>query len=235
MLCMYHKYYPEPVPELKEAVADIDVDFLLDDLPKALESMKLGTHRIQEIVTSLRNFSRLDEAKMKAVDLHEGIESTLLILQNRLKAKAEQGETNIIRDYGELPRVECHASQINQVFMNLISNAIDALGNQPAPREIKISTRLELAEYEENMDMVVVEISDNGPGIPELVRQQIFNPFFTTKPVGKGTGLGLAISHQIVVEKHGGKIECISELGEGTKFIVSLPLNCTKIDREQLV
>ena len=197
--------------------------------------MKLGTHRIQEIVTSLRNFSRLDEAKMKAVDLHEGIESTLLILQNRLKAKAEQGETNIIRDYGELPRVECHASQINQVFMNLISNAIDALENRPAPREITIRTRLEVAEYEENMDMVVVEISDNGPGIPELVRQQIFNPFFTTKPVGKGTGLGLAISHQIVVEKHGGKIECISELGEGTKFIVSLPLNCTKIDREQLV
>ncbi|TVU53435.1 MAG: PAS domain S-box protein [Arthrospira sp. PLM2.Bin9] len=234
MLCMYHKYYPEPVPELKEAVADIDVDFLLDDLPKALESMKLGTHRIQEIVTSLRNFSRLDEAKMKAVDLHEGIESTLLILQNRLKAKAQQGETTIIRDYGQLPRVECHASQINQVFMNLISNAIDALENRPAPREITIRTRLEVAEYEENMDMVVVEISDNGPGIPESVRQQIFNPFFTTKPVGKGTGLGLAISHQIVVEKHGGKIEGISELGKGTRFIISLPLNCTKIDGEQL-
>jgi signal transduction histidine kinase len=153
---------------------------------------------------------------MKAVDLHEGIESTLLILQNRFKAKPGQPETKIIRNYGKLPRVECHASQINQVFMNLICNAIEALEQWPEPREITISTRVEGGA-------VVVAIADNGPGIPESIRRQIFDPFFTTKPVGKGTGLGLAIAHQIVVEKHGGSIDCISQPGEGTQFLIALP------------
>ncbi|MGC9526007.1 MAG: sensor histidine kinase [Limnospira sp.] len=217
LLCLYCKHYPEPVVEIQEALADMDLEFVIGDLPKALDSMKLGTHRIQEIVSSLRNFSRLDEAKMKAVDLHQGIESTLLILQNRLKAKPGQPETQIIRNYGQLPKVECHASQINQVFMNLICNAIEALEQWPEPREITISTRMEGGA-------AVVAIADNGPGIPESVRQEIFTPFFTTKPVGKGTGLGLAIAHQIVVEKHGGSIDCISQPGEGTQFVIVLPL-----------
>jgi two-component system NtrC family sensor kinase len=217
LLSLYRKYDPEPAPEIREALADIDVEFLIEDLPKALESMKLGTVRIREIVSSLRNFSRLDQAKMKAVDLHEGLESTLVILRDRLKAKPGEPEPKIIRNYGNLPKVECHASQVNQVFMNLISNGIEALESQPEPREITLSTAMGSGE-------VIVAIADNGPGIPEAILGQIFDPFFTTKPVGKGTGLGLAIAHQIVVEKHGGRIECISRPGEGTRFVIALPI-----------
>ena len=182
--------------------------------------MKVGVDRIRQIVLSLRNFSRLDEAEMKPVDIHDGLDSTLLILQHRLKPTADFIGIEVIKEYGKLPLVECYAGQLNQVFMNLLSNAIDALEeakDNPAPT-IRITTSM----LEDNM--VAIRIGDNGTGIPEAVMRQIFDPFFTTKPVGKGTGLGLSISYQIIVDKHGGMMKCFSEPGKGTEFYIELPI-----------
>ncbi|MGC9524865.1 MAG: PAS domain S-box protein [Limnospira sp.] len=222
LLQLYRKTHPEPSQEIADFVAKIDLEFMFEDLPKALESMQLGTSRIREIVASLRNFSRLDEATCKAVDVHEGIESTLLILQGKLQMQSGS-EIEIMRDYGELPLIECYPSQLNQVFMNLLANAIDALAEQPHPRRITIKTEVKTAAKGRS-DSISIAIADNGPGIPESVRGQIFDPFFTTKPVGQGTGLGLSIAHQIVLEKHGGSLECSSEPGRGTTFVISLPI-----------
>jgi two-component system, NtrC family, sensor kinase len=187
--------------------------------------MNLGTDRIREIVLSLRNFSRLDEAEMKLVDIHEGLESTLLILRNRFIA-SNSSEVKLIKNYGRLPLVDCYAGQLNQVFMNLISNAIDALeeynekrfanGETKHPSQIIITT-------EALSSSVLIRIADNGGGIPETVQARLFDPFFTTKPVGKGTGLGLSISYQIVVEKHQGTLTCVSEVGQGTEFRIEIP------------
>ncbi|MDT9178797.1 MAG: PAS domain-containing protein [Limnospira sp. PMC 1291.21] len=220
---LYHKNYPKPREEIIDFAKEVDLKFMLDDLPNALDSMKLGTTRIQDIVVSLRNFSRLDEATRKAVDLHEGIESTLLILQGRMKMH-HGCEIKMIKDYGELPKLECYPSQLNQVFMNILANAIDALATQPDPRIITIKTTVEKAKSPDQLDSVVIKIADNGPGIPESIQRQIFNPFFTTKPVGQGTGLGLSISHQIVVENHGGKLQCNSQVGGGTEFVITLSI-----------
>ncbi|WP_434222563.1 PAS domain-containing protein [Limnospira platensis CENA597] len=220
---LYHKNYPQPVEEIINFAQEIDLQFMLDDLPHALDSMKLGTTRIQDIVVSLRNFSRLDEATRKAVDLHEGIESTLLILQGRIKMHPGS-EIQILKDYGALPKLECYPSQLNQVFMNILANAIDALATQPDPGIITIKTTVEKANSPDQLDSIVIKIADNGPGIPESIQRQIFNPFFTTKPVGQGTGLGLSISHQIVVENHGGKLECNSQVGSGTEFVITLSI-----------
>lgn len=220
----YQHYYPTPPQELQAYIEEIDLEFVLDDFSKLLSSMQIGTERIREIVLSLRNFSRLDEAELKPVDLHDGIDSTLLILQGRLKPKGAWSGIQIQKDYGDLPKVECHASQINQVLMNLLSNAIDALGDRPAPRWIKITTQLGVAAAMPTCEVVKITIQDNGPGIPESVRQRIFDPFFTTKPVGQGTGLGLSISYQIVVEKHQGWIRCDSNVGEGTTFTIEIPV-----------
>ncbi|HEY9875971.1 MAG TPA: ATP-binding protein, partial [Candidatus Obscuribacterales bacterium] len=214
---LYQKYYPHPVAEIQEHTEDIDFDFLKQDLPKVLSSMKFGTERIREIVLSLRNFSRLDEAEMKSVNIHEGIESTLLILENRLKAKADRPAIEIIKEYGKLPNVQCYPGQLNQVFMNIINNAIDALdiyNNTRSAEEIRnnpstIAIRTELRDSND----VIVRISDNGSGMTEEVKKRLFDPFFTTKPVGSGTGLGLSISYQIIVEKHRGSILCESTLG----------------------
>lgn len=219
LLHLYTKHYPDPVPEIRTAAEDSDLDFLMADLPKMLDSMKLGANRIREIVLSLRNFSRLDEAQMKPVDIHEGIDSTLLILRNRLKAKGSPSEITLLKEYGNLPLVECYASQMNQVFMNILSNAIDALENQPAPRVITIKTE------KPSNESVLISIANNGPSIPEEAQQHLFDPFFTTKPVGKGTGLGLSIAHQIVVEKHKGQLKCISHPGQGVKFLISIPIS----------
>jgi PAS domain S-box-containing protein len=228
LINLYQAYYPHPDAEIQNFSEEIDLEFLANDLSKLLSSMRIGTNRIREIVLSLRNFSRLDEADMKAVDIHEGIDSTLLILQNRFKAKPEHSEIEIIKEYGDLPLVECYPGQINQVFMNIINNAIDALNNYNAqceqednfrhPGQIRIRTELA------NKNRVIVTIADNGPGITQEVITKLFDPFFTTKPVGKGTGLGLAISYQIVVEKHSGVLRCESELGKGTKFWIEIPL-----------
>ncbi|MHC5861517.1 sensor histidine kinase [Nostoc sp.] len=190
--------------------------------------MNLGTDRIRQIVLSLRNFSRLDEAELKAVDIHEGIDSTLLILQHRLKARPERPEIEMIKDYAALPLVECYAGQLNQVFMNILVNSIDAIEESNAnrtyeeikenPNQITIRTSVIDAAW------VEVTFSNNGVSIPQEVKQRIFDPFFTTKPLGKGTGMGMSISYQIVTEKHGGKLECFSTLGEGTEFIIRIPI-----------
>ena len=227
----YQEYYPHPHPAIAAEIKAIELDFLQSDFAKLLKSMSSGTERIQGIVKSLRNFSRLDEAEVKNVDLHEGIDSTLLILRTRLRAQDWRPEIQVIQDYGELPPLNCYAGQLNQVFMNLLSNAIDALEEQDqdrtrlqmeqAPSLIRIRTRL---VRETESPTITIAISDNGPGMDKVTHDRLFNPFFTTKPVGKGTGLGLSISYQIVTEKHRGRITCNSELGQGTTFTIALPL-----------
>jgi signal transduction histidine kinase len=189
--------------------------------------MEIGTNRIREIGLSLRNFSRLDEAEVKEVDIHEGIDSTLIILNHRLKAKPDSPEIQIIKEYGKLPLVKCYAGQMNQVFMNIISNAIDALEERDRQRtleEIQAQPSIIQVSTAAKGSTVTISIKDNGSGINEAVRSKLFNPFFTTKPVGKGTGLGLAISYQIVTEKHGGNISCYSQLGKGAEFLIEIPI-----------
>ncbi|WP_442941122.1 sensor histidine kinase [Nostoc sp.] len=227
LIRLYQQCYPEPEAEIKTAIAQIELDFLTTDLPRLLTSMEVGTKRIEQIILSLRNFSRLDESDKKLVDIHEGIDSTLVILQSRLQNHQIGESINIIKEYGDLPQVECYAGLLNQVFMNILVNAIDALEeslviNNPSlvKDKGKICIRTQLTDDKQ----VIIRISDNGPGIPESLQKQLFDPFFTTKPVGKGTGLGLSISYQIVVEKHGGQLECISTFGEGTEFIIKIPV-----------
>jgi len=221
LISLYQKYYPQPIPAIEERIDEIELDFLKEDLPKLLSSMKIGADRIRQIVLSLRNFSRLDEADMKPVDLHEGIDSTLLLLQNRLKAKPDHPDIKVVKEYGQLPLVECYAGQLNQVLMNLLANAIDALDSnntQQYPSQITIRTQVLPP------DRVVIRIADNGPGMVEEVKKRLFDPFFTTKPVGQGTGLGLSISYQIIKEKHGGTIKCESQVGQGTEFWIEIPV-----------
>ncbi|MFB2933752.1 GAF domain-containing protein [Aerosakkonemataceae cyanobacterium BLCC-F154] len=222
LINLYQKYCPDSNPEIQECVEEIDLEFLMQDMPKILTSMKVGADRIRQIVLSLRNFSRLEQAEMKAVNIHEGIESTLLILQNRLKANGTNPQIEIVKDYGELPLVECFAGQLNQVFMNIISNAIDALeerkDNNNSSPTIIISTELC------NADSILISIADNGPGIPTKAKKRLFDAFFTTKPVGKGTGLGLSISYKIIVDRHQGSLWCESTLGKGTEFFIKIPL-----------
>lgn len=227
LVYLYQQYCPSPGVVIQEKIEALDLEFVSQDLPKLLSSMKVGAERIREIVRSLRNFSRLDEAEMKPVDIHEGIDSTLLILQHRLKPKQDKFGIQIIKEYGRLPLVECYVGQLNQVFMNLIANAIDALESLPeqsAEKQhyIRICTDV-LGE-----ERVVITIADNGFGIPESVQHRIFDPFFTTKSVGKGTGIGLSISYQIVVEKHRGRLTYTSTVGQGTEFLIEIPLRQTR-------
>ncbi|MEW5856707.1 MAG: PAS domain-containing protein [Cyanobacteriota bacterium] len=234
LIRLYQQHDSQPMPEIAAVVENLDLDFLQEDLPKMLSSMKAGTNRIREIVLSLRNFARLDEAELKAVNIHEGIDSALLILQNRLREKAGHPAIEVIKEYGNLPPVECCAGQLNQVFMNILSNAIDALeesmghgkesNNCPLPTtHYPLPIILIRTEVQDNRQ-VVVRIADNGPGMTEGVCQKLFDPFFTTKPVGSGTGLGLSISYQIVVEKHGGSLKCISAPGQGAEFAIAIPV-----------
>lgn len=233
---LYQEYYPDPAPPINSHIEEIELDFIVDDLPKILSSMEVGANRIRQIVVSLRNFARLDEAEMKPVDIHEGIESALLILQHRLKGRVatteqpEFPEIQVIREYADLPKIECYAGQLNQVFMSILNNAIDAIleienlrgleGLNPA---IRIHTELL------NSDWVSIRISDNGLGMSEEVRRRLFEPFFTTKPVGKGTGLGLAISYQIVA-KHGGRLTCHSTPEIGSEFAIEIPRKATRLE-----
>ncbi|MBD1885913.1 ATP-binding protein [Microcoleus vaginatus] len=225
---LYQKNYLSPPSEISEYLKNIDFDFLSKDLPQLLSSMKIGADRIVQIVQSLRNFSRLDESEMKPVNIHEGIDSTLLILQSRLKATADRPPIEIVKNYSNLPLVECYAGQLNQVFMNILANAIDALESYNLDREPKAAEANPIAiaittEYSVP-DKIIVRISDNGPGMAENVKKRLFDPFFTTKPVGKGTGLGLSISYKIVVEKHKGTLRCDSTPGLGTEFSIEIPL-----------
>lgn len=228
LIALYQEKYPTPDPEIQELLEEIDLPFLQEDLNKLFDSLDIGAGRIRDLVLSLRNFSRLDEADKKRVDIHEGIESTLLILGNRLKATPQRPAIQIVREYGVLPQVECYPSQLNQVMMNLLANAIDAFEELNAERsheEIKtVPNVITISTAVVEGLGLKIEIADNGPGIPLEVQPKLFDPFFTTKVVGKGTGLGLSISHEIIVQKHGGRISCLSEVGQGTRFVVEIPI-----------
>lgn len=217
LLELYQVHYPFPAPQIQMEAEAIDLEFLVEDLPKLLNSMNVGATRIRDIVQSLRIFSRLDEADMKVVNIHEGIDSTIMILEHRLKAKPHFSGISVIKKYNKLPLIECYAGQLNQVFMNILANAIDALETQPEPRNITITTQV---KYQ----LIIINIADNGAGMSQDIKSKIFDPFFTTKSVGKGTGLGLSISHSIIVEKHNGKLKCNSQLGQGTEFIIEIPV-----------
>ncbi|MGB3641175.1 MAG: PAS domain S-box protein [Rivularia sp. (in: cyanobacteria)] len=223
LLELYQQHYPNPPENIQEEIEAIELEFLKEDFIKMLNSMKQGTQRIREIVLSLRNFSRLDEAEFKPVDIHEGIDSTLMILQNRLKAKPNFPEIEIVKKYAPLPPIDCFPSQLLQVLMNILANAIDALESQKslATPQIQIHTKL----LQDNR--IAIHIIDNGSGIPPEIQSKLFDPFFTTKEVGKGTGNGLSISYQIVVNKHGGNLSLFSTPGEGTEFIIEIPVNQT--------
>ncbi len=239
VLQLYQQHYPDPVLEIQDYLEAIELDFLKSDLPQILTSMKVGAERICSIVLSLRTFSRLDEAEVKTVDIHEGIDSTLMILQSRLNANGDRPAIEVIKKYSNLPLIECYAGQLNQVFINILTNAIDALedgngslvmgnGKESSNYQLPITNyqlpticiHTELVEP----NRVTIRIADNGPGIPEEVKQRLFDPFFTTKPVGKGTGMGLSICYQIVTERHGGSLQCISEAGQGAEFVITIPL-----------
>ncbi|YAF93869.1 MAG: ATP-binding protein [Nodularia sp. CChRGM 3473] len=228
LISLYQEHYPQPVPAIQEEIEIIDLEFLMQDLPKLLSSMKMGAERIRQIVLSLRNFSRLDEAEYKAVDIHEGIDSTLLILENRLKGKPEHLGIEVIKEYGKLPLIECYAGQLNQVFMNILTNAIDALEERDQQRtwqQIKDSpSKIIIRTQMLNQHQIIIKISDNALGIPEKIKQLIFDPFFTTKPIGKGTGMGMSISYQIITKNHGGNLYYISYPGQGTEFVIEIPL-----------
>ncbi len=231
LLELYQQEYLTPTATIQAKIKTIDLDFLLEDLPKLLNSMKVGAERIQAIVASLRTFSRMDEAEVKAVDIHEGIDSTLMILQSRLKGTHERDAISVVKNYGDLPLIECYAGQLNQVFMNILSNAIDALeegielgarktsDREPDAPLIQIRTELLIS------NRLLIAIADNGSGIPDDVQKRLFDPFFTTKEVGKGTGMGLSISYQIVTEKHGGSLECVSATGQGAEFRIEIPIS----------
>ena len=210
--------------DLQSKAEEIDLEFIKIDLPKVIKSMEVGTHRIREIVLSLRNFSHIDQSELKAIDIHQGIEDTLLILGHRIKPQKNSNfpRIQIVKHYGDLPLVNCYAGQLNQVFVNILVNAIDAI-EESASSDLQPCISIQTQVIDDNY--VEIAIADNGSGIPEAIQQQIFNPFFTTKPVGKGTGMGMAISYQIITEKHKGRLTCVSSLGKGTEFIIHIPIN----------
>jgi signal transduction histidine kinase len=228
LIGLYQNCYPDPDPDIQTQVEAVDLNFIQADLPRILDSMNLGSSRIRDIILALRTFARLDEADIKSVDVHQSIESTLMILGHRLKANADRSEINVIKDYGELPLVECYAGLLNQVFMNLLTNALDALdakartqgyqgiGDETA--QITITTKTLGSEW------VQLIISDNGSGMSSDIRKHIFEPFFTTKAVGQGTGMGLSTSYQIITERHNGRLDCLSVPDQGTEFVIQLPI-----------
>ncbi|MEH2198602.1 hybrid sensor histidine kinase/response regulator [Nostoc sp.] len=227
LLYLYQKYLPEPPDEIQTAIQKNDLNFLLDDLSKIIKSMQLGTDRVTEIVSYLNNFSRHREAGKKLANLHEGLESTLLILGHRFKRNAHHPAIQLIKEYGDLPLIECFPGEINQVFMNLISNAIDAIEESHKTKDIDMLHQyLGVIKVKTEVigEQVILRVADNGSGIENADKIKIFDAFYTTKPVGKGTGLGLSIAYQIVVNNHHGKITYHSKPGEGIEFIVELPI-----------
>ena len=232
-LQLYQKFYPNPTLPIQNHAEEIDIDFLMADLPEMIASIKQGAMLIREISTSMRIFSKVDSQTQVLFNIHDGLNSTLLILNHRLKANEHHPEIKVVKNYEKIPEIECFPGQLNQVFMNIIANAIDALeeSNQgktytemiASPNQITIST-----ELTPDQTQVLIRIADNGTGIPEEISSQLFDPFFTTKPVGKGTGLGLSISYQIVVDKHQGKLECYSRNGQGTEFLITIPVHAPK-------
>ncbi|WP_414576119.1 sensor histidine kinase [Anabaena sp. CCY 9402-a] len=233
---IYQKYYPKPVAAIKQKIREIELDFLKEDSEKLFQSMTGGAERICDIVKSLRTFSRLDEAEFKAVNIHDGIDSTLVILNNRLKPSPDNlYGIKIIRNYGKLPLVECYAGQLNQVFMNILANATDALDEKVIKHKQKqnqdlLNPKIDICTKVIDHDWVEISIADNGLGIDEQVQTKLFDPFFTTKDVGKGTGLGLSISYRIIIELHGGKLKCHSTPGGGATFVIQIPIRQSKIN-----
>ena len=225
VLELYQKNYPQPAKAIEEKIEEIELDYLTQDLPKILDSMNLGTGRIEQIVLNLRKFSRQEEAQRKQVYIHEGIDNTLLILRHRLKARGQKPEIKVIKDYGDLPLINCFPGQLNQVFMNIISNAIDALEEECKINKGLTKPQILVRTKLQKSDAIAIIIKDNGGGMSPPVIEHLFEPFFTTKPVGKGTGLGLSISHQIIVKYHRGIIKCKSAPGEGTEFWLEIPIN----------
>lgn len=232
---LYQSEYANPSVSLQEAIEDIDLDFVMEDIPKIIKSMVVGTDRIREIVLSLKNFSRLDQAEVKPVDIHEGIDSTLLIIGHRLKSHNDFPGVKIVKAYSELPLVECYPGQLNQVFMNILVNAIDALeeswkGNQTSAQlagsngEKPPAPTIRIQTQQVSPNRIQIRMIDNGPGISSTAQSKLFDPFFTTKEVGKGTGLGLSISYQIITERHGGILYCQSEPRCGTEFVIEIPI-----------
>lgn len=232
LIKLYKTHYPQPVYQIENYIKEIDFDFILKDTNQVIASLEVGTKRIREIVLSLRNFSRLDEADMKEVNLHEGIDNTLLILQHRIKEKPQHSEIEIIKEYGNLPLIECYPGQLNQVFMNILTNAIDAMDIYKEKNNLteanSVNKKIVIKTKMINNKFITIHIGDNGIGIPAEIRNRIFDPFFTTKPVGKGTGLGLSISYQIVTATHRGSLQCITVPGKGTEFIIKLPIKQKK-------
>ncbi len=228
ILQLYQQDYPNPTAKISTAIDELDLEFILEDITKILNSLKLGSERIQNLSTSLRNFYRSDSDEKLLADLHQGLDSTLMILQHRLKGNGDRPAIEVIKSYGILPEINCYLGQMNQVFMNILANAIDALDealilgkiSDKIP-QIQITTEVDSEQW------VVIRIADNGTGIPESVKQRLFEPLFTTKPVGKGTGLGLSIAHQIVLEKHNGTLEVNSQMGMGTEFTIRIPIIST--------
>ncbi|HIK51969.1 MAG TPA: AAA family ATPase [Oscillatoriales cyanobacterium M59_W2019_021] len=226
---VYQQEYPIPTPTIQDTIEQIDLEFLISDLPKLMNSMKMGCDRIKKIVLGLRNFSRLDESDTKEVDLHEGLENSLMLLQNRLEKKGDCPAIQVIKEYGKLPEVNCYASQINQVFLNILNNAIDALEEVRVPLDLPGTEQQKTPQIRIHTEVIAenqvcIRIADNGVGMTEEVKNKVFDPFFTTKPIGKGTGLGMSISYQIIVEKHGGSIECHSVVNQGTEWDIYLPI-----------
>ncbi|MEC4894992.1 MAG: hybrid sensor histidine kinase/response regulator [Oscillatoria sp. PMC 1051.18] len=230
LIKIYQQEYPQPTEIIKEAIQEIDLEFISADLEKVLGSIQAGSERISTIILALRIFSRLNESEIKSVDIHQGIDSSLLLLQHRINQQDKDLEIEVIKNYSELPKVTCYASQLNQVFLNLLNNAVDALESkftkgfpETTKPTIWIDTELD------DRTSVLVRIKDNGCGISEEVKAHLFEPFFTTQPGGKGSGLGLLTSYQIVVEKHNGKLSFNSQVGQGAEFIVEIPIELVKL------
>ncbi|WP_413201344.1 sensor histidine kinase, partial [Nostoc piscinale] len=229
LIGLYQQYYPHPEKLIQDHIKTIDLEFLIADLPRLLSSMKIGAERISQIVLSLRNFSRMDEAECKAVDIHSGIDSTLVILTHRLKAQHNRPAIAVIKEYGNLPLVECYPGHLNQVFMNILVNALDALEERDQKRSLaqiqENPSSIRIQTFVSNTKHIIIRFIDNGPGIPENLLKRLFDPFFTTKPVGVGTGLGLSISYQIIVNKHKGKLTCLSTPEQGAEFQIEIPIH----------
>ncbi len=233
---VYQQEYPKPTPKIQQIAKDLDLNFIIKDLQNLIGAMYRGSDRIREIVLALQHFSRHDEAEMKRVNIHEDIENTLVMLQHRLREAADRPAIVVVKDYGNLPLVTCYASELNQVFMHLLNNAIDAIeegvgsrewggSNQSStPYSLIPTPQIRIHTEVTDLNIVKIAIADNGLGIEESLRSRLFDPFFTTKPVGKGSGLGLSISYQIIVQKHRGNISCNSSVGKGAEFVIEIPI-----------
>ncbi|MGH1396363.1 MAG: hybrid sensor histidine kinase/response regulator [Trichormus sp.] len=227
LLILYEKHTQDLDPEIQNFAERIDIEFIKQDLPQLLSSMRMGTERVEKIVRSLRLLSRLDHTEFQLFNIHEGIDSTLIILNHRLKGISNRPEINIVKNYGKLPLVECYPGQLNQVFMNLLVNAIDAI-EESLDSEISELPTIEIfTALTEDQKSVFITITDNGIGISEEIQQRMFDQFFTTKPLGKGTGFGLAIAHEIIVENHQGTLEVKSSHGKGAQFLITIPIQQT--------